>query len=395
VSHILIAAFGSAGDMLPAIAVAQAIQAKGHRATLFGTRVSGFYGRAVGLPTVAIGDGGELAAVSDAAVRSTRFDGYGSWRTMASRYLDGLHRHCYEEARTLVAELAPDAVAVHSLFPLGSLLATELGIPWASVHLHPQLSPEDRSSRPGHWGGPLASWIRTTERRLGVPSSGQPLLRWSWSDVNLSVHDPALVAATELASMPIGEPCGFPYWDGLPVDPADREVVDHLTASGDRIVVVTLGSFLGRSRSDFWARLSETRRGRKHPTLLVGVPRAERPALARSGVSCTGFVPMSSVLPHADVAVHHGGIGTSYAALRHGVPAVVVPQAFDQSFNGRLLESAGVGRVLRSRDDLGDAIAETLSDHDTRNRSGRLASSLVPAGAAADRIADGLLAVAA
>jgi sterol 3beta-glucosyltransferase len=40
--------------------------------------------------------------------------------------------------------------------------------------------------------------------------------------------------------------------------------------------------------------------------------------------------------------VHHGGAGTSHAALRAGIPAVVVPFIFEQQIWANRLRAAGV-----------------------------------------------------
>jgi hypothetical protein len=236
-THILFAVFGSAGDIFPTIAVAQALQSLGHRATVLGPRSAGLYARSAGVASASIGDGAELRVVADDGMYTTRFDGFDSWRQTAVNYLHPVLDVGYERARSVVERLAPDLIAVHPLAPFGSLMATELGLPWASVHLYPQLSPAARTERPGRWGGPLVNWIRDAEIWLGVEPFGHPLLRWGWGDTNVSVHDPALVAVTPLASMPIGEPCGFPYW-GSPDAHVGQLVVRVFGCSWGRVRLI-------------------------------------------------------------------------------------------------------------------------------------------------------------
>jgi UDP:flavonoid glycosyltransferase YjiC (YdhE family) len=43
------------------------------------------------------------------------------------------------------------------------------------------------------------------------------------------------------------------------------------------------------------------------------------------------------------VIVHHGGVGTTAAALRAGVPSIIVPFTADQPFWGRKVHQLGVG----------------------------------------------------
>jgi len=57
------------------------------------------------------------------------------------------------------------------------------------------------------------------------------------------------------------------------------------------------------------------------------------------------------VLRHAAVVVCHGGSGTAFGALAAGVPLVVCPLFADQPVNGRVVEAAGAGLLVRPRED--------------------------------------------
>jgi UDP:flavonoid glycosyltransferase YjiC (YdhE family) len=60
-------------------------------------------------------------------------------------------------------------------------------------------------------------------------------------------------------------------------------------------------------------------------------------------VHVESWVPQQDVLPHASVAVIHGGAGTTFGALAAGVPLVLVPIMADQPANARLVAAAGAG----------------------------------------------------
>lgn len=79
--------------------------------------------------------------------------------------------------------------------------------------------------------------------------------------------------------------------------------------------------------------------------------------------------------------VHHGGAGTTGAALRSGVPSVVVPLGFDQPYWGRRVEALGVGpgpiprrKLTVAR--LAHAIDRAASDRAMRERSETLGRQL-------------------
>jgi MGT family glycosyltransferase len=60
----------------------------------------------------------------------------------------------------------------------------------------------------------------------------------------------------------------------------------------------------------------------------------------------TRFLPHAEVIPHMDVVVTHGGMGTTQRALAAGVPVCVVPWGRDQSESARRAEVSGAGTML-------------------------------------------------
>ena len=57
----------------------------------------------------------------------------------------------------------------------------------------------------------------------------------------------------------------------------------------------------------------------------------------------TGDLPHGWLFPRVAAVVHHGGAGTTGAALRAKVPSIIVPHAFDQRFWGRRVLALGCG----------------------------------------------------
>lgn len=54
-------------------------------------------------------------------------------------------------------------------------------------------------------------------------------------------------------------------------------------------------------------------------------------------------VPHNSIFPKMSLIIHHGGAGSTGAAFRAGVPAIVIPFAADQYFWGLQVEKTGCG----------------------------------------------------
>ena len=58
------------------------------------------------------------------------------------------------------------------------------------------------------------------------------------------------------------------------------------------------------------------------------------------------FVQHAAVLPHADLVISHGGIGTALAAVAHGLPVLFLPLGRDQPANAKAIAATGAARVL-------------------------------------------------
>ncbi|MFD7631790.1 nucleotide disphospho-sugar-binding domain-containing protein [Streptomyces sp. NPDC059851] len=68
-------------------------------------------------------------------------------------------------------------------------------------------------------------------------------------------------------------------------------------------------------------------------------------------VRVVGWVPLAKLLETCDAAVHHGGAGTTLAALNAGVPQLVLPDGADRGINAQAVEDRGLG-LSRSAEDL-------------------------------------------
>ena len=85
--------------------------------------------------------------------------------------------------------------------------------------------------------------------------------------------------------------------------------------------------------------------------VLLTVGRAGDPARLDpipQSVHVERWVPQAQILAACDAVVCHGGSGTTYGALRAGVPLVVCPLFADNARNGEAVERSGAGLVVSS-----------------------------------------------
>ncbi len=72
------------------------------------------------------------------------------------------------------------------------------------------------------------------------------------------------------------------------------------------------------------------------------------------------YVPQADVLPLCDVAVGHGGSGSTLGALAHGLPLLLRPHGADQFENAQACAVLGVARVLLPDALTPDAVASAV-----------------------------------
>jgi UDP:flavonoid glycosyltransferase YjiC (YdhE family) len=64
------------------------------------------------------------------------------------------------------------------------------------------------------------------------------------------------------------------------------------------------------------------------------------------GVFLERYVNTDSLLPHCDLVCCHGGNGTLYQALGHGLPCIVVATHAEQHYGGKRIQQLGLGRAM-------------------------------------------------
>lgn len=391
-AKVLISVFGTAGDITPTLAVGRALRREGHTVSFLTPRWPGLYVRMAGFRSLSIGKGEERKALDDARMYTTKFDGLESWRRSLVHYAFPLSSESYAKCLELVRSEDPDLVVTSSHSFCASVAAAELGKPRVSFHLYPQFleiarSRRGRTDRPAwRFCSPLAAWLIAQEERLGLAPTAVPSLEWGISEtLTVGAHDPAVFDTTG-----IGLPSlGFPYDDSVFESGQELdEAIRFLDGSDEPAVVVSLGSFIGFTHAPFWRHMGSVFGQMGCRFVFLGIAAPDRESLSAVNVHATGTVPLSALLPHADLAIHHGGIGTTYAALFAGVPALVVPSAFDQGYNGRIVERLGVGRILIDpARNLATAISSMLEDGPASRGAKELSSKLVPPDMAATAIA--------
>jgi MGT family glycosyltransferase len=144
---------------------------------------------------------------------------------------------------------------------------------------------------------------------------------------------------------------------GLPEtasDPAPSWLAD--IPAEQPIALITLGTtFAGELGFFSWSAQAAARAGFV-PVVVIGFhpytaeDKAQLKAALPPATRLLNWAPFAHLLPRTRLIFHHGGMGTTHAALVHGIPQVVVPHAADQRGQARRVAQAKVGLNLTAHD---------------------------------------------
>jgi rhamnosyltransferase subunit B len=368
--RIVLATFGSLGDLHPYVAVGRELLRRGHR------------------PLVAtfaeFREPVEASGIDFAPVRPD-MAGFGDKTAIMERLVDpwrgpeflvrGMFMPHLRESYGDLARACrgADLLVTHPLAFTGPLLALKQGVRWAST----ALSPITMFSAFDPPLFPAAAWMRRVRRlgvgayrlvfripravvrrweeplrafraELGLPATGalaqfegqySPRLHLALFSRLLAPPQPDWPANTVV--------CGFPRYDGAPLDARKRSELEGFLAAGEPPLVFGLGSSAVMVAGAFWRAAADASQalGRR-AILMTGSPPDKLGPLPPT-VKAFNYLPYSAVFPRAEAVVHSAGIGTLAQALAAGRPQLITPVAFDQPDNARRAVELGVARSVQ------------------------------------------------
>lgn len=369
--RVVVATVGSLGDVLPFLAVARALRARGHRVEFLTNPRFEDVVRRSGVVF------GGIGAASDAERTESHPDlwhpirGFGVlWRYLCVPALAPL----YERIASFCAAGQEPPVVLASPLALGARVARER---FPMRLLTGYLAPANIRSVGdpmfiGAWqvGKRVPPWCRRAIwRAVDVvklePMAGEALKPWrtrlglppiAGSTFGDWLHSPdggLALFSKRFSTRPRDWPsdlriCGFAVEQSATTDTAAAPRLEEFLSAGDAPVLVYPGSAnrgaFHMLRCALAAVRTEARRAVVLTTHSVQVP----PLLATEMHIETAA--LETLLPYCRAIIHHGGVGTCAAALRFGTPQLAVPFAFDQFSNAALLAEMNGGRWVGYRD---------------------------------------------
>jgi sterol 3beta-glucosyltransferase len=397
--RIDILAFGSRGDVQPYVALGLGLQSVGHRVRL--VTLGGFedFVRGHGLDHVSVAHSPrDVAATADGRDwlnQRASVLGFlrGFVRVARALVEEGMARYwrVCQDAEVLVASASGLLLAVH--------IAEKMGVPLVRAQCAPSV--------PTRY-----DWTGRTSRAIAARGAGEALMGAAfrlllWQGLRRPTNR-ARRDLLGLPPLPLQEPFGTlnrrrtPLLDGYSpaVVPRPPDWGSWIHVTGYWFLdtpsawrpPTDLSDFLRSGPPPLFVGFGSTPfpEPAAATDLVVGaLTRARHRGVVVAGGSglATGrltdeilsidVVPHDWLFPQVCAAVHHGGAGVAGAALRAGLPSVVVPVFGDQPFWGRRVFELGAGpppipaRRL-SMEVLVEAIQRALGDEDIRRRAAGL-----------------------
>lgn len=281
-----------------------------------------------------------------------------------------------------------DLVVYHPKILAGASIAEKLGVPGVPAVVVPMLVPTNVFPIPIFARKPLfcsnrgsyrlTRWMQSAamgeinafrREKLGLG----PLPRFGGNPWKHVVHG----HSTHVLPRPDDWPdsahaTGYWFLDVGPWEPP-ADLAAFLDA-GDPPVYVGFGSMAGRDPEGLGKLALEAleRAGRRG--LLARGEGGLAPEALPDSVKLVDHAPHVHLLPRVAAVVHHGGAGTTAAALRAGRPTVICPFLVDQPFWGARVAEIGAGpepiaKKKLTAEKLAAAIRRALEDESIRRRA--------------------------
>ncbi|MGW5437370.1 glycosyltransferase [Nocardia asteroides] len=415
----LLAFTGSRGDAQPGILLARTLRARGHEVTL--ALAPNLVGFATGHGIAAVPFGRDSAELLAAQRTDPRF-GSRDPRARLRAVVD-LQRRGVPEMLADLRSLVPGldvVVAGMAGEEAAAAVAGEAGLPFAALHFFPIQPTTVVPVVPAPWADAIpgvvnrVAWSALARARAGALAPVLPTGRPT-PYTRIQAYEPELFPG--LAAEIDGPFTGFPIdVDGFFTATADSALPPvcperhrghpgpETPAGGDSSPVGTVAPYEAHGRSssalhrwladgsapiyvgfgsmdvgdpaEFVALLRAVCARRNRRLLLASGWAAITPGIGAE-VAIVDQVDHTTVLPRCVAAVHHGGAGTTAAALRAGVPQVICSVQADQPYWGQALRRLGLAAALPARELTGprlDAALDRISTPAVRRRSAEYAA---------------------
>ena len=377
---IVLATFGSRGDVQPMLALSLALQSAGHQVLLAAPPEKEEWAQQLGCPFQPLGS--DITAFID-----TMKDAH-SIRT-AIHFIQYLRKEFISQFHIFPKIIAgADLVVGASLVGALSSVAESMGIPYRFVAFSPSVLPS------GHYPAPFCKrqgFPGTCNRltwRIGamvdhltmtalVNRERKKLRLKPVKDAWLTFLGQRVIVASDKAVStipPDAEPAAF-QTGYLHLDQPDQplEELERFLNAGPPPVYAGFGSMPKKVQIDNVSLIVQAARSAGSRVVIAKFWEEPSEFSRCEDVFFIHKYPHLKLFPRMAGVIHHGGAGTTAAGAASGVPQIVVPHLLDQYYWGHQVYRSNLGpkpiwRHRINRRKLAEAIREVLTNEQMRQK---------------------------
>ena len=399
--QVLLSSIGTRGDVQPILALGLELQALGHKARLCVPPDFKDWVEAYGLECVPIGQ--NLKQMTGGSVTGKPvLPSPEQLQQMADMMVRGQFQVIGEAARGCDLIVAATALQIAT-----RSIAEMQGIPYIFAAYAPAVLPSSKYPPPktgGHHSHSLSEaeneqlWkdnerefdkfaaVLNEERTKAGLDAVTNVQRHMFTDRPWLAADPILAPAFPLTGMDVVQTGAWMLSDETPLP----DELEKFLASGEPPIYLGFGSM--RAADQTGHVLIEATRSLGLRSILSQGWAGLTPNEAGDDVLSLPDVNHGALFPRVAAIVHHGGAGTTHAAVRAGTPQVTIPHNYDQFYWAHRVQELGVGVSGPLRDDINVenvayALREALQPN-VKTRAQEVAGRIEPNGArlAAERL---------
>lgn len=387
--RVVIACWGSHGDLFPYIGVALALKRHGYNPVIATNRGYRAEVEREGIEHAEAGPAIDPDAPHARELYERVMDPVKGSEVIIKELLMPQLRESYEQLASACAGAA--LLLSHPITYAAPLVAERFELPWLSTVLAPMLffSKHDPPALPAmprvndvplvgpwlvrgllplarrvtrEWGEP----VHALRAELGLPRGRDPIFEGQFSP-----HGTLALFSRVLAQAQPDWPAnvtttGAVFYNGP--EPLEPELEAFL-AAGEPPVVFTLGTSAVGAAGGFYheSAAAAAQLGVRAVLLTCGFAQ-NRPSDLPANVLLVDRAPHQLLFPRASAVVHQCGAGTTAQALRAGRPTLLVPHGHDQFDNARRVRKLGVGRTVLPKDYRAERVVRELGALLTESR---------------------------
>ncbi|MFQ6550448.1 glycosyltransferase [Aestuariibius sp. 2305UL40-4] len=403
--NILVLTYGTRGDVQPFVALSRGLQQGGHAVTLASAKRFQALVQAHGVAFEPLGD--ELLNIIDTQQGRRAMEGaLGFWGILKAnlkllRRVKPLQVALVEDCWTVAGKVRPDLILFHPKAFAAYALSDRLKVPLIMALLAPMIVPSRETPHLGFPKLKLGRWYNrlthgSVQLLMRLPA-GRILNTWRRQH-GLEPKPLELFRDGTGASIPVvagysgsvvDTPGDWPansavtgYWflesetsETLP------EEVEMFLRDGNPPVCFGFGSMVGSDPSRLRDVVLNALKRTGQRGLIISGWGGLSIGPTPEGVLEVPSAPHDLLFPRVAAVVHHGGAGTTAAALRAGKPQVVVPFMGDQPFWSKRMQALEVAPAPLFQKDLtasnlADAINRVVSETAFRSKAQTLGETI-------------------